>query len=536
MVSLTKDHDKDTRTGRRRSEPPSAAPTSRRGFLTLTGGALLSVAAGTAVAGDLYASRRGVFASGTGPAYAPWPDWEKGAAPLRLVRAAILAANAHNAQAWRFVVSRTRIAVYDDTTRGLGTVDPYRREMHLSAGCAIENLALAARAVGMAPAVALAPDGPSGLLATVDLRPGSNAAPGPGSDLYRAIPHRHTDRGPYQVDRSLPADIPRAMDALVEDPDVQLLWLLDSAQRKQFSTLTVEATQAFIDDRKQSEDDYAWYRGTAGQVRAHRDGVTVDASGLSPVLRSMGKLAPASRSSNDSYWLAGTRDRQLPTASGFAIVLVRDTADLAQRLAAGRLYQRLHLWATSRALAMQPLNQVVERAERERSTTGTGLIGSGLTALMADPTWQPVMPFRDRLPHRHCLAQSSPRSVRRGGDPAVTATMNPATTDYGSGRTNRWWSVVTAALAGGYLFLGATSPHPAIRWPTLAGGLLVLAALWLATRSRPAALTGLITGALLPVPTTWWSLVTPATALVILACGLLALRTTNPGTAVVKER
>jgi hypothetical protein len=61
-------------------------------------------------------------------------------------------------------------------------------------------------------------------------------------------------------------------------------------------------------------DDYTWYRGTWKQVLQHRDGVTVDASGLSPLLRSLGKLIPATRSSNDSYWLSGTRDRQLPTA------------------------------------------------------------------------------------------------------------------------------------------------------------------------------------------------------------------------------
>jgi hypothetical protein len=64
------------------------------------------------------------------------------------------------------------------------------------------------------------------------------------------------------------------------------------------------------------------------------------------------------------------------------------------------------------------------------------------------------------------------------------------------------------------------------RWPTLAGALLVLAGLWLATRTRPAALTLLIAGALLPALTAWWSLAIPATALLILLCGTLAIRAT----------
>lgn len=197
------------------------------------------------------------------------------------------------------------------------------------------------------------------------------------------------------------------MDALVDHADVRLLWLLTAPQRAAFSALTIAATQAFVADAQQSGDDYSWYRATMGQVQAHRDGVTVDASGLSPMLRALGKLIPASPASNNAYWLAGTRDRQLPTAAGFAVVLVRDAADVVQRLRAGRLYQRLHLWAVTKGLAMQPLNQVVERAERERSTTGAGSISLALSALVGDAAWAPVIPFRIGYPT--VPATASPR-------------------------------------------------------------------------------------------------------------------------------
>ena len=306
-----------------------------------------------------------------------------------------------------------RIEVHDDTSRGLGTVDPYRREIHLSAGCAIENIVLAATAAGFVPTVTLAPSGHPTLLASVDLTAGTGTV----SPLYQAIPRRHTDRGAYQSGRSLPASIPAGMDALADQPDVRVHWLLTTTQRAAFSALTIAATEAFIADPHQSADDYAWYRGTWQQVQAHRDGVTIDASGLSPLMRSLGKLIPASRTTNDTYWLSGTRDRQLPTASGFAILLVRDATDIAQRLDAGRLYQRLHLWATTQGLAMQPLNQSVERAERELSTTGPGPISTALTALIGDPTWHPVMPFRLGYP-----TSPAPASPRRAiGDVLVSA-------------------------------------------------------------------------------------------------------------------
>lgn len=385
------------------ARPDRKRASTRRGFLAATATGLATVAVGAAVSGDVYATRRGVFATGSGPAYAPWGEWDRGPVPLRLVRAGILAANAHNAQAWRFAVTPDRIDVYDDLRRTLGSVDPYRREIHLSAGCAIENIVLAAAAAGRAPIVTPTPPGRPELLASIRLVPGATEV----SPLYRAIPHRHTDRGPYQPDRRLAAGVSRSMSALVDRPDVRLLWLLGARQRAAFSDLTVAATRAFIGDDRQSSDDYAWYRGTWEQVQQHRDGVTPDASGLPPLLRSLGKLIPASRSSNDGYWLAGTRDRQLPTASGFGVLLVRDTADVPQRLDAGRVYQRLHLWATAHELVMQPLNQVVERAERERATDAPGSIGSGLAALVGDPTWQPVMPFRIGYPT--VAAPASPR-------------------------------------------------------------------------------------------------------------------------------
>jgi hypothetical protein len=393
--------------------PPPPVPTTRRGFVAMIAGGVATVAVGAAAAGDVYAVRRGVFASGTGPAYEPWRQWEQGSAPLRLVRAGILAANAHNAQAWRFAVGPRRIDVYDDGSRSLGAVDAYRREIHLSAGCAIENIVLAAEAAGFVPTVSFGATGDPALLARVDLTPGVTAT----SALYRAIPLRHTDRGPYQAGRALTADVPRGMDALVDHADVRILWLLTAPQRAQFSALTMAATQAFVADPQQSGDDYAWYRATIEQVQAHRDGVTVDASGLSPLLRALGKLIPASRSSNDSYWVAGTRDRQLPTAAGFAVVLVRDAADVAQRLRAGRLYQRLHLWAVTKGLAMQPLNQIVERAERERSITGAGPISRALTGMVGDPAWQPVMPFRIGYP-----TVAPPASPRRDVRDVLTAT------------------------------------------------------------------------------------------------------------------
>jgi hypothetical protein len=67
-----------------------------------------------------------------------------------LINAAVLAANAHNTQPWRFMVADHTISIAADAERHIGSFDPFRREMHQSLGCAIENLMIAARAHGFA--------------------------------------------------------------------------------------------------------------------------------------------------------------------------------------------------------------------------------------------------------------------------------------------------------------------------------------------------------------------------------------------------
>jgi hypothetical protein len=105
--------------------------------------------------------------------------------------------------------------------------------------------------------------------------------------------------------------------------------------------------------------------------------------------------------------------------------------------------------------------------------------------------------------------------------------MTPVTTTV----RRRWWQALTLALAGGYLVIGVLSPTSSIRWPFMIGAVLVAGGLAVVTRSRPAAWTALVVGALAPVVTTWWSVASPVTALLILGCGTAAIRATRAAAA-----
>ena len=76
---------------------------------------------------------------------------------LSSVQSAILAASAHNTQPWLFCTQADRIEISSDEARNLGAMDPFRREMHISIGCALQNLLLEARAQGQHPQLAIAP-------------------------------------------------------------------------------------------------------------------------------------------------------------------------------------------------------------------------------------------------------------------------------------------------------------------------------------------------------------------------------------------
>jgi hypothetical protein len=388
-------------------------PHGRRSFLRQAGGlAALAALTGTGVLSWRTATQ-GVLAPATGPAYDAWGQFHaRSGQPLDLVRAAVLAANAHNTQPWRFRLGTGRIDLYTVPERTTGTMDQLRREMYLSLGCALENLTLAAAAAGLAPSVQITPD-PTDPTLAASVQLGS-AAP-VDSPLYRAIPDRHTNRGPYRTGRPVPAGVLEAMAALATDPDTGVVWWTGAEDKRTFADLTVRATEAIVADPAQAADDYRWWRGTRAAIQHFRDGITLDASGLPPLIRAAGKILPdQSRAEYGASWIASTRDTHVATAAAFGAVVVPDPADLAQRVRAGRVWQRLHLWATGHGLGLQPLNQMLERADRERATGRQPVFGTAVAALLPERGWAPVMPFRIGYPTIHPLP-----SPRRSADEVV---------------------------------------------------------------------------------------------------------------------
>jgi hypothetical protein len=359
------------------------APLTRRTLLRRAGlGAATVLVVGAGAVG-YRAYDNGVFSTGDGAAYDPWRIWqERRGTPLGMVAAAILAANAHNAQAWLFRVSDARIDLFADRARGTGALDPFRREMLVSLGCAIENCVIAGRAGGFAARVTLRPDAARPLhVARIDLRRTQPVV----TELYAQIPERHSSRDGYAVGRAVAAQAMTTMSGLGADDlaAVRVIWFTSEAERRRVGDLMVAAAAAVVADHDQARANDTWFRQDWDEVQRLRDGLTIDASGLSDLVAAMAKLLPAQPDSSlDSAWVSGTRDRQVATAAAFGIVAVPDAGDDAQRLRGGRLLQRIHLWATKEGISLQHMNQLTERADRERELGIPPRFGDALRELV----------------------------------------------------------------------------------------------------------------------------------------------------------
>lgn len=288
-------------------------------------------------------------------------------------RWAVLAPSSHNAQPWLFVVRRDHLELVADRTRALPVSDPDDRELTLSCGAALHSLCVALAQFGWRARVELLPDGDDpDLLAAVWLgEPAGWSAE--VERLFRAIPLRHTNRGPF-APAPPPADVVArlAVAARLEDA-----WLApaDAPARQRLAALVAEGDRAQMHDRSFRRELAAWLHPNRN---AGGDGMPGYAHGWSNLRSYVGPLVVRTFDVGDG---TAARDHEIAARAPLLCVLGSDGDGTRDWIAAGRALGRVLLEATAAGLAASFLNQPIE-VPRLRAEVAAAVGRSGVAQLV----------------------------------------------------------------------------------------------------------------------------------------------------------
>lgn len=266
-----------------------------------------------------------------------------------LVHYATLAANSHNAQAWRFRQTADGVTILPDMTRALPAADADHHHLYASLGCAAENLMLAAGAAGRTAALDFVPEGAG----RVEVALGQGAVTDP---LFDAILSRQCTRSDYDG-HPVPVDDLVALEAACHVGGAEVMMVTDPALIAQVLDLILTANAAQVSDPAFVAELKSWLRFNAGSAAATGDGLFSAASGSPTLPTALGRFmfdrVFTVRSENDRY------ARQVRSSAGLAVIhSARD--DPAHWVQAGRACQRFALAATARGIRHAHLNQPVE--------------------------------------------------------------------------------------------------------------------------------------------------------------------------------
>jgi len=274
----------------------------------------------------------------------------------KMLYSAALAGSSHNSQPWKVEVSGNHvIRLYADTTRELPVVDPKRRELYISLGAFIENLKLAAGALGYNTDVKLINDSKnnSPIAEIIPLK----ALP-TGYDLS-LIEKRMTLRTPFKTDSIAGKNIKQI---LAVDPQHILYFPAASNEGRYIAQKTIDAyaQQAY---HKGAQDELAeWLRFSDRDVKAKKDGLTtagMQINGLSGFF--VRHFLKPKDSKKGSFIKGGIEKAKEQALNCGGWIVITSTCHLsAAWMNVGRLYQQLNLICTQLQLGFQPMNQLVE--------------------------------------------------------------------------------------------------------------------------------------------------------------------------------
>jgi nitroreductase len=263
-----------------------------------------------------------------------------------LLRYAVLAPSARNAQPWQFAVEADTVLLRADPSRWQPVADPDRRELYLSLGCALENLLVAAEHFGFRHSTAYFP-APSDqrLVAGVTFSPGGIPAPEHAGVTLDTLLARRTAHGPFGK-RSLTVSELKALEHSARDGEIVVTFTEGPGRRRAVETLHARACETLLGRPE--------YRRELGELIGQGN------FGMPWPLSQVGRLAMSS--DTIARWVERSELASIRSAPLLALVS-SPADDRRAQVRSGQVLERVWLAATARGLGLQPASAALEIPE-----------------------------------------------------------------------------------------------------------------------------------------------------------------------------
>ncbi|MFN7289467.1 MAG: Acg family FMN-binding oxidoreductase [Pirellula sp.] len=275
------------------------------------------------------------------PQNGPWAD-----RLTFLLRYATLAPSSHNTQPWSFRVRENAADLFIEETRWLKVADVDQRELHISIGCTLENLLVAAEHFGLDCETDYLPDSKNPMLAaTVRIQRRGKISKERPASLFPMIGIRHTNHGEYES-TAIPVDILDQFQKVCVESGVILYMTSDLEIRQRVDELVIHADALeFANPAFREELGYWIGQGVFG---------------TSWLISKIGKLAVTYVNMGTSQ---GKKDSSVLMSSPVLGLISSDVNDRISQIKVGQVYQRLSLLAASFGIWTQPMSQILQVEE-----------------------------------------------------------------------------------------------------------------------------------------------------------------------------
>jgi nitroreductase len=283
-----------------------------------------------------------------------------------LIRYALLAPSTRNTQPWRFRVANDSVELHLDLSKWQRIADADQREMFISLGCALENLLIAATHFGYRTAadyLSGVDDDTPVVRVRVEAGVPAGTAPDPRFD---AITRRRTNHGVYDG-TPVPHDQLEMLCESCTEPGLRVEWITDEDGRAKVDALVMRADAVLLSDPE--------YRHELGEI------IGAGAFGTPWLLATLGRFAVSHLMPVSSFSKADHKALMSSPALG---VICAPASTRQAQVRVGQVLERLYLAATLRALALQPVSQILQLDETREA----------LSALLPDRAGVPIQPFR----------------------------------------------------------------------------------------------------------------------------------------------